>query len=199
MAFNTPENRQVLIKLYPFLEHDPYFYISSDKTLEYNCIAWAMGFNDRWVDHLPDNNKAVKKWWPDGVNRGFHPNCLVQAFEAVGFELCNGDKFEEGYEKIAIYYLQPYLMPQLGICEPIGWTHAAKVLTENTYHSKMGGIFDIYHSGGNIFVGSSYGKIYTYMRRSILDRKIIEEIKAQEQKYTIPDNISDIIDAKLNF
>lgn len=199
MAFNTPENRQVLIKSHPSLEHDPYFYISSDKTLEYNCIAWAMGFNDRWVDHLPDYDKAVKKWWPNGVKRGFHPNCLVKAFEAVGFELCNGDKYEEGYEKIVIYCLRPFIIPQFGICEPIAWTHAAKVLTENTYHSKMGDKFDIYHSSGNIFVGSSYGEIYTYMRRSILDRKIIEEIISQEQRYTIPDNIYDIIGAKLNF
>ena len=198
MAFDTPENREILIRSHPALETDPYFYVSSDKTLEYNCIAWAMGFNDRWVDHLPDYDKAVKKWWPAGVPRGFHPDCLIQAFQAVGFELCHDDKYEEGYEKIVIYYLQPFIIPRYGIYESIGWTHAAKVLTEKTYHSKMGDKFDIYHSSGNLFVGSSYGAIYAYMRRPLVNRRIIEVIIAQEQKYVIPANIDDIVASKLN-
>lgn len=188
MALNTPENRQILINSIPSLEKDPYYYVSSEATVEYNCIAWAMGFTDRWIDHFPGGEINLKKWWPESVERGFNPECLIKAFKAVGFECCDDDIYEEGYEKVALYKKEPYIDWFNRIIIPVAWTHAAKVITQNTYHSKMGPKFDIYHSSGNI-LQSSYGTIYQFMKRKIEDKKIVERIIAIEQEITIPSNI----------
>ena len=197
MALNTPENRQVLIKSTPSLKDDPYYYVSSEATEEYNCIAWAMGFTDRWIDHFPSGGKNLKKWWPEGVERGFNPECLVKAFMAVGFECCDDDSYEEGYDKVALYKLEPYIDWFNRIFERVAWTHAAKVLTPNTYHSKMGPQFDIYHSSGSV-LQASYGKIFQFMRRRVEDKKIIDQIIAQELGISIPSTIVEDVLAKLD-
>ena len=188
MALNTPENRQILINSTPSLKDDPYYYVSSEATGEYNCIAWAMGFTDRWSDHFPGGGKNLKKWWPEGVERGFNPDFLIKAFMAVGFECCDDDSYEEGYEKVALYKQEPFIDCFNCIFESVAWTHAAKVLTQNTYHSKMGPQFDIYHSSGNV-LQASYGTIFQFMKRKIEDRQIVKHIIAQEQGITIPTNI----------
>ena len=50
MDFNTEENRKVLLGYFPQLSKDQHYELLSEETPVYNCIAWAMGFNDRWVD-----------------------------------------------------------------------------------------------------------------------------------------------------
>ena len=78
-----------------------------------------------------------------------------------------------------------------------GWTHAAKVLDRNVYHSKIGGSFDIKHSGGEVFAGSTYGTIYQFMRRKQTDRSICEDIRKQVPGFSIPDDILNIIQAMM--
>lgn len=46
---NSPTNREALIGCFPRLKDDENFEILSPKTDEYNCIAWAMQLDDRWV------------------------------------------------------------------------------------------------------------------------------------------------------
>ena len=202
LALDTPENRKILIEdnNLPALEHDGHFHISSEATTEYNCIAWAMGFNDRWVDHIPGDGKNLKKWWPEGVPRDFHPDCLIKAFEAVGFECCSDDSTEEGYEKVALFKMEPFycrIDPYTILKFPVAWTHAAKVLSQDTYHSKMGPLFDIYHGSGDV-LQSSYGKIFQFMRRRVEDKKIIDQIIAQELGISIPSTIVEDVLAKLD-
>ena len=50
MDFNTEENRKVLIGYFPHLGSDSHFELLSEQTPVYNCIAWAMGYRERWVD-----------------------------------------------------------------------------------------------------------------------------------------------------
>ena len=76
-----------------------------------------------------------------------------------------------------------------------GWTHAAKVLESNVYHSKIGESFDIHHSGGDVFAGSSYGSIYQFMKRKQSDRSICDSIRQQAPGFSIPDDILNIIQA----
>lgn len=194
MALNTNENRQKLIKVFPKLGTDAHFYIKSPETPEYNCIAWAMGFDDRWVDHLPDYNISKKKWWPDGVARDFKPSTLIKAFEKLGFVVCDNDYDEEGFEKVALYKTSPLLDPYRGtVIADEGWTHAARVLSTDLYHSKIGSSFDIYHRSGDVFNGTSYGIIYQFMKRRLENFIITERIKKEKPIINIPDNISDII------
>ena len=196
MALDTPENREQLIDFFHHLSDDENFCIMSRKTPCYNCIAWAMGFDDRWVDCYPDSVMARKKWWPDGVARDFKPETLVKAFESVGFVICDDDTPEDGYDKVALYKVSPLVDSTTGkkIADE-GWSHAAKVLDKNVYHSKMGELFDIHHSGGNVFAGSSYGFIYQFMKRKQSKRSICDNIHQQAPGYSIPDDILNIIQA----
>ena len=94
---------------------------------------------------------------------------MVKAFESLGFETCRNGKCESGYDKVALY------------CTPdqndhLVWTHAARILKDNLYHSKIGGLFDIYHSAGDVFEKTEYGKVYQFMRRNVENRVITERI-----------------------
>ena len=111
MALNSAENRQSLIDAFPKLGSDLHFEIESPETGAYNCIAWAMGFDDRWIDHLPDYSIARKKWWPEGVDRDYRPETLVAAFEKVGFEVCSDGETEQDYDKVALYKVSPLTDP----------------------------------------------------------------------------------------
>lgn len=103
MALDTAKNREELIEAFQRLSDDDNFCITSRKTPSYNCIAWAMGFDDRWVDYYPDSNTARKKWWPEGVDRDFRPETLVRVFEMMGFVVCDDDMPEDGYPYLKIY------------------------------------------------------------------------------------------------
>lgn len=194
MALDTEENRNQLINIFPKLETDRHFSIQSPKTPEYNCIAWAMGFDDRWVDPSPDFDISRKKWWPDGVARGLNPATLIEAFKHLGFIECSDDRYEEGFDKVALYKISPLKDSYTGkTIADEGWTHAARVLSSDLYHSKMGGLFDIYHRSGNVFGGTIYGNIYQFMKRKKEDYAITERIKNEESSIYTPDDITDII------
>lgn len=162
MDFNTEENRQVLIDAFPNLAKDPHFELLSEATNVYNCIAWAMGFNDRWVDHL----EYPGHWWPNNVQRDNSLQALIDAFVAEGFEQVEGKCFEEGFEKVALYK------------KDNSWTHAARIVGENIEYSKFGSFCDGKHSG-NIFCGSGYGEEYAYLRRAIEKKPSQEKTKGE--------------------
>lgn len=194
MALNTKANRKKLKNIFPRLATDAHFSIQSPETPEYNCIAWAMGFNDRWVDYFLDYDISRKKWWPDGVARDSKPDTLIAAFKQLGFVECEDDSNEEGFDKVALYKVSPLTDPYTG--ETIaneGWTHAARVVSSDMYHSKIGSLFDIYHRSGDVFMGTSYGDIYQFMKRKKEDFAITEKIKNEEPTIDIPDNIANII------
>src|SRR5437867_2269659 len=76
---------------------------STQKTSEadgdYNCIAWAAGEDDRkW---WPDRNQQAH--WPKDVCRETTLNRFIEAFQTLGYEPCNSEEFDQGFEKIALY------------------------------------------------------------------------------------------------
>lgn len=157
MALDTQINRQVLISIYPDLHGDVNFKILSDITPIYNCIAWAMGYTDRWVDHviLPGH------WWPDNVIRENSSAALKEAFEAEGFIEADDYLPEEGYEKVILYKN----------ADTDEWTHASRIITKDIEYSKFGETWDAQHSHDVLCHTSdgyemcSYGVAYTYMKR----------------------------------
>lgn len=153
MDFNTEANRQVLISYFPHLGTDQHYELLSEQTPIYNCIAWAMGFNDRWVDVL----LSPGHWWPAGVRREVSPQALIDAFAAVGFVETDNAHFEDGFDKVALYQKNGE------------WTHASRIENDEVEYSKFGGSFDGIHSH-NIFSGSIYGDEYAYMKRTISKR-----------------------------
>lgn len=192
MDLDTQENRELLKLAFPKIEDEGgVFHIKSPATSCYNCIAWAMGFDDRWVDYILNSKK---KWWPKNVPLDWHPDTLIAAFEAVGFEKCNNGKLEDGFDKVALYKVCPFFDPLTDRwINDYGWSHAAKILEEGVYHSKIGPSFDIYHRNGDVFEGTDYGEIYQYMRRPEDKKVIVERIKVEEPRYDMPDNILSIV------
>lgn len=121
MDLDTFPNRFELIRYFPKLQNDPRFKVMSQETGTYNCIAWAMGFNDRWVSHfakLPGNDNPGNHsyWWPEGAEASSRPEALISAFEKVGFEITADPNPDPQYDKAVLYKYKSQ------------WTHAARLL-----------------------------------------------------------------------
>ena len=119
----------------------------------YNCIAFAADDENLW-------------WWPDQDGDGHWPNgakrevtrvAFVQAFELIGYKVCENGDVEAGYDKIALY-------EKNGVP-----THAAKQLDDGRWKSKLGPWEDIEHKtveAVQTFQGIGlYGEVAFYMKR----------------------------------
>lgn len=155
---NNQLNRDALSDVFPDLKNDVNFEILSPQTPKYNCIAWAMQFEDRWVSIF----EYPGYWWPDGVEKTMSPSALIHAFEAVGFTLCDNSNWEDGVDKVVLYKK----------ADEDQWTHAARIVSETTEHSKFGQSFDGTHSHNVLcatglgYENQSYGVAYAFMKRS---------------------------------
>lgn len=138
----------VIERVFPNLKSTGYS-IESNKSKDYNCIAWAAGKNDRC-------------WWPDQFNIGFWPDGILRdealeafkpAFEELGYSVCKSADFIEGFEKIAIY------VDSRG--KPV---HAARQISEKNWTSKLGKAEDIYHTINGLD-DSLYGSVALIMKR----------------------------------
>ena len=155
MDLNSGDNRKELIKSFPNLATDPNFTINSPQTIGYNCIAWAMGFNGRWVQSVNTAGLTIDLkyvWWPPEVPQSQKPDALIEAFKKLGFELYNSWEYDNRYD-IAVLYANNG-----------EWTHASRLIGTNLEHSKFGESWDAIHSSG-VFHGSMYGDAYAIMRR----------------------------------
>lgn len=157
------EELKQMLSAFPRLKTDSFFTVTSCASSVYNCVAWAMGLSDRWVSPNPAFAPGI--WWPQCVNRSSSIESLIEAFECMGFCECADDLPETGFDKVALYK-----NPKNN-----EWTHAARVLSENVYHSKIGSNCDIHH-GKQSFNETQYGKICVYMKRATSDRRISEEL-----------------------
>lgn len=156
MDLNSVSNRAILTTIFPGLANDPQFKICSPQTPVYNCIAWAMGFKNRWVSNTSSiivnfyHNRYV--WWPEGVEDSQRCEALIEAFRALGFEPTENHNYNPLYDK-AILYTDGKI-----------WTHASRIIEEGIEHSKFGEEWDAIH-GNDRFQGSSYGYPYVIMQR----------------------------------
>src|SRR2546423_14801313 len=74
-----------------------YCKVTSPATIEYNCIAWTVGDLERWWWPSPNS------YWPPNLPRENTLDGIVRMFESLGYEACNDEQLEIGYEKVAIY------------------------------------------------------------------------------------------------
>jgi hypothetical protein len=143
-------SRQQLERLFPKLIESNYS-ITSPKSIDYNCIAWAAGSDSVW-------------WWPDQMGYAFWPtgvpiaetlNAFIAAFESLGYEVCNSDQYEEGVEKVAIF-VDSNQKP----------THATKQLASGIWSSKLGQLEDIQHFLDGVSGPTpAYGSVAVILRR----------------------------------
>jgi len=129
--------------IFPNLTKDDY-QITSPESPEYNCIAWAAGDTEVWW--WPDSQ--YQYYWPPEVPRTESLESFIEAYNALGYVPCDNEKYEEGFEKVAIFVGQDG--------RP---THAARQLNNGRWTSKLGQIEDIEHITLDGLVGSRYGSV----------------------------------------
>ena len=143
-------SEETIEEIFPRLGNEQYS-ITSPETIEYNCIGWAAKDDERWW--WPD--AMAQYYWPPGVPREESLEAFVQAFETLGYQICNSASFEEGFEKVAIY-VNPTGKP----------THASRQLKASVWTSKLGSLEDIEHDFESVS-GSQYGTVAVIMKRRI--------------------------------
>ena len=140
---------------FPHLDPSTTYTKTSEPTINYNCIAWAVGDANRW-------------WWPDKMMMGFWPTkakreekleAFEQAFATLGYATCEDGTLEDGFEKIALY-ASPN--PLSGHWKP---KHAARQLPNGNWTSKMGPLEDISHPTVEALHDACYGMVVRYFKR----------------------------------
>jgi hypothetical protein len=135
-----------LERLFPNLADDGYR-VSSPESAAYNCVAWATGESHRWWQ--------PGIYWP--IRPGDDLGALVALFLSLGYDPCDDDGLEAGYEKVALY------------ADHRGdWTHAARQLPDGWWTSKLGQDVDILHRTPRALVGEAYGEVRALMSRATI-------------------------------
>ena len=128
-----------------------YFQKTSPEDKKYNCIAWAAedDKNFWW---------PIGGYWPQGIPREETMAAFIQAYQQMGYEICNNDLQEMGFQKVALF------ADKNG--KP---THAARQLANGRWTSKLGRNIDVEHDlrvlAQVMPVLSSYGDVAAVLRR----------------------------------
>lgn len=119
----------------------------------YNCIAWAANTTTQFWWPGPPGPPFT--YWPDGVRGDLTIESFVSAFATLGYELCDNDEFEVGYEKVALY------------ARGGTPTHMARQVSAGSWTSKLGKWVDIEHSTLRGLEGTDYGGVVAILKRRI--------------------------------
>lgn len=127
--------------------------LTSPDTIDYNCVAWAAEDEEKWW--WPDAQNT--EYWPPGVPREETLAAFIQAFQTIGYEVCQDDVSEEGFQKIAIY-TDLSKIPK----------HVARQLPTGKWTSKLGQDEDIEHENLQGLTGQpGYGEVTCFMKRPV--------------------------------
>jgi hypothetical protein len=142
---------QEIEALFSKLQTSPYR-ITSPRTRDYNCIAWAAGDTRYWwwPDADPDNDAI---FWPAAVAREETVAAFQAAFATLGYQPCPSDSLEPGFEKVALFVGADGLP-----------SHAARQLPDGRWTSKLGRLEDIEHTLQDLS-GDAYGTVAVVLRR----------------------------------
>jgi len=123
--------------------------VTSPRTLNYNCIAWAAEeVHRRWWPTVPG------WYWPTNVPREETMVAFIAAFRQLGYEECQDSALEPGYQKVALY-----------VSAAGSPTHMARQLDTGGWTSKLGTLEDIRHETLAGVEGASYGRAVSYLKR----------------------------------
>ena len=125
--------------------------ITSPRTYDYNCIAWAVEEDDRWWSPTSD-----EYYWLEGAPTEWNLTAVIQTFGMLGYEPCQNADLEPGFQKVAVF--------AKASGEP---THAARQLPNGGWTSKLGDWEDIEHELEGIEGEKMYGAVRQIMKRPI--------------------------------
>lgn len=132
---------------FPHLTNQNHF-ITSPRTDNYNCISWAFGIDNRWMEPANPNS-----YWPFETFSTDPLEAMILAYQEKGYEKCDNPDLEAGYSKVAIYVGSE------------GLRHAAVQLESGNWTSKLGGLEDIQHETLVCLEGKEYGKAQVFLRK----------------------------------
>lgn len=158
MGERTELIKQFLFSAFPKLRDDADFKITSKETYAYNCIAWAYGYDDRWMWPKTGKDELLDGicYWPIDVIQEASIGNFIKAFHQKGYECCDNGDFEDKYQKIALY------------AKPDSWdicTHASLQKRNGCWSSKLGPSCDIQHGTPYSIENNDYGKVRCFMKR----------------------------------
>ncbi len=135
---------------------------ASNPTRSYNCMGYVLGVLKWWQPQ--DNREGVVRnrryFWPNGIPHDESINGYVQAARTEGFEVCDTGEWEDGYEKITLFFKS--VDPE----KP--FTHATRLIAPNRAESKLGPDSDIPHAQDALDDLWFYGTGRVHMRRRIM-------------------------------
>jgi hypothetical protein len=155
---DLPDNYEQLTSIekieivhFPALRGGQGYKDTSDPTIDYNCLAWALGIN--WTRYDPLPHCAGYFWFP-GVEREWNEKTIRKIFENHGYAICDSYDLEQGYEKV-VFYIDEGGEPQ----------HFARQLENGKWTSKLGELNDIEHDTLESLVCPDYGKPKLVLKR----------------------------------
>lgn len=140
-----------LLEHFPRLRRRLYRGTSASST-KYNCLAWAVGETQRRWD--PSRNRNERNYWPT-ESRSTQLTDVIVAFEKVGFVRIDAAIWKAGRQTIALYARDGDL------------THAARLLEDGRWTSKLGEDIDIEHETLDALAGGLYGEPAVTLQRPL--------------------------------
>jgi hypothetical protein len=134
--------------------------ITSEINPNYNCIAWTLGETQTWWEPwggliLPSAFPPYQ--WPDNLPHDRTVDTYIDFYRAHGFEVCDSEQRENGYQKIVLYENNGEVQ------------HAARQLPDGLWTSKLGEQEDIQHRLRDIEGSGEYrfGTASVFLKRKI--------------------------------
>lgn len=147
---NDAVMHRALLRDFPRLRRDAYRR-TSEPSMTYNCFAWAVGETHRRWD--PTRDRRGYYWPAEARSTAFED--AVTAFEAIGFSSVAVARPRPDRQTIALYAVDGHV------------THAARLLENGRWTSKLGPDIDIEHTTLEALGGGSYGEPAAMLERSL--------------------------------
>jgi hypothetical protein len=137
------------------------YVITSPEDPTYNCIAFASESDQLWWEPLKIPEPGFH--WPRKIEANTNDDGiqgLIRCFNTLGYEACDEDKLEDGFQKVALY----------AITED-DWTHASIQDNSGAWNSKLGDGYDIRHETPHCVAGPTYGRVICYLKRKVATKR----------------------------
>jgi hypothetical protein len=126
---------------------------TSDPTEDYNCLAWALGLTNAWIDPI-DHQIWPGKYWPPGIPEDWSVTTTREILARSGYaEETTNEYLELEWEKVALF------------AKNSGDLHFARQLPSGKWTSKLGMQIDIEHDDLGSLTGTEYGRVILILKR----------------------------------
>lgn len=153
MTGEDADKHRSLLRDFPRLRRGLYRRTSRHDT-NYNCFAWAVGETHRRWD--PTRARTKRNHWPT-ESTSTQLVDAVQAFESIGFHPVDEPTGTAKRQTITLYTAEGHI------------THAARLLENGAWTSKLGEDIDIEHDTLEVLGGGIYGEPSVILERQVVD------------------------------